>query len=356
MAIEPAQESEPLDQFLPDLCNIRMVFVVILVAQMLVFILMLADGIDLILRLEKFALTTLFVQWLALLSSGWLCLARRYLKLGLYQTATIGFVGVLIIIWLLSELAWAVALPAGMWGYMDVLRHDHFVLRNIFIGAIVTALSLRYFYVQYHWKRRIESESQARLQALQSRIRPHFFFNCMNTIASLTRSRPEQAEQAVEDLADVFRASLSDARQQISLDEELTLCRCYLRIESLRLGDRLQVEWQLDEAAMPCLLPALTLQPLIENAIYHGIEPLASGGLVSIETVIDSGRLNITITNPVSTENNRHHHEGNRLALANIRERLSVLHGTQASVQFQLDEPAGVYRVILSLPLESKLP
>ena len=119
------------------------------------------------------------------------------------------------------------------------------------------------------------------LQALQARIRPHFLFNSMNTIASLTHDQPDLAEQAIENLSDLFRASLA-AEASISLQQELELTRSYIDLESLRLGERLEVNWHLPEREPSLNLPALTLQPLVENAIYHGIEPLSSGGSIDI--------------------------------------------------------------------------
>ena len=137
------------------------------------------------------------------------------------------------------------------------------------------ALALRYFYVTHEWRRNVELQAQARVHALQARIRPHFLFNSMNTIAALTRSNPARAEEAVQDLADLFRANLSEKRNQIPLADEIDIARTYQRIEQLRLGDRLQVEWEVDALPRDALVPGLTLQPLLENAIYHGIEPRA---------------------------------------------------------------------------------
>jgi two-component system, LytTR family, sensor histidine kinase AlgZ len=142
---------------------------------------------------------------------------------------------------------------------------------------------LRYFWVAAQWRRNVEAEARSRIRALQARIRPHFLFNSMNTIAALTRSDPARAEEAVEDLADLFRASLSDATSTVTLKEELELSRIYQRIEQHRLGDRLAVEWRIKALPLRARIPALSVQPLLENAIYHGIEQLAGGGTVVVE-------------------------------------------------------------------------
>lgn len=135
--------------------------------------------------------------------------------------------------------------------------HLEFLLRNIAIAAIVSALAFRYFYVQLQWRLNLESEAEARIQALQSGIRPHFLFNSMNIIANFIRSQPALAEQVVEGLADLFRVSLGDTRVPVTLERELEVCHEYLRIEQLRLGERLSIEWCIDSLPADALVPAL---------------------------------------------------------------------------------------------------
>jgi two-component system sensor histidine kinase AlgZ len=203
-----------------------------------------------------------------------------------------------------------------------------FVVRNLWIALLVTGMALRYFYVAHQWRRSVELRASARVHALQARIRPHFLFNSMNTIAALTRSNPRRAEQAVQDLADLFRASLSDKRDTITLAEELEVARTYQRMEQLRLGERLQVEWRTEALPANALVPGLMIQPLLENAIYHGIEPRAEGGLVTITGEVSGGLITIVVRNPLDPSPGMR--EGNRLALANIRERLSLMYGERA--------------------------
>jgi two-component system sensor histidine kinase AlgZ len=203
-----------------------------------------------------------------------------------------------------------------------------FVLRNVGIGLIVTGLALRYFYVAHEWRRSVELRAAARVHALQARIRPHFLFNSMNTIAALTRSNPPRAEAAVQDLADLFRATLADKGDTITLAEELEVARTYQRMEQLRLGARLQVEWKTDSLPANALVPGLMIQPLLENAIYHGIEPRPEGGTVTISGEVSGDLVTIVVRNPLDPAPGQR--EGNRLALANIRERLSLLYGERA--------------------------
>ena len=163
---------------------------------------------------------------------------------------------------------------------------------------MVTALALRYFYVTHEWRHNVELQAKARVHALQARIRPHFLFNSMNTIAALTRSNPARAEEAVQDLADLFRANLNEKRNQISLAEEIDVARTYQRMEQLRLGDRLHVDWKIDSLPTDALVPGLTLQPLLENAIYHGVEPRPDGGVVTVTGEFNKGMITIVVTQP----------------------------------------------------------
>jgi two-component system sensor histidine kinase AlgZ len=165
------------------------------------------------------------------------------------------------------------------------------------------------------------------MQALSARIRPHFLFNTLTTIASLTRIDPALAEQAVEDLAELFRASVGDAKQRISLAEELVLCRQYLRIESLRLGERCQIEWQIDTLPLDASIPPLTLQPLLENAICYGIQPRPEGGVIRVTGLCDGRHIKIDIENPLPPESHQDKRQGLHLALDNLRQRLQACYG-----------------------------
>ncbi len=337
------------DLFLPDLCAMRTVFMVILIAELAAFVLALAPlELSLAERAERLGMISLFVQWCALLSCLALCLARPWLcRMDNRKAGFISYGLVLLVVLGVTELAyWLVYKP----GYaMGSDWHLHFLARNLLVAALIAGPLLRYFYVQHQWRQRVAAENEARLQALQSRIRPHFLFNSMNTIASLVYGDPARAEAAVEDLADLFRASLSDARQRIPLEEELQLCRRYLAMEALRLGERLQVEWHIDDLPRDALLPPLLLQPLLENAVYHGIEPLPEGGTIRIEGGREDGRVVIAITNPKPAAANGRRH-GNRLALDNIRERLRTLHGHQGTLA--VEERENGYTVRVSFPYQ----
>jgi two-component system, LytTR family, sensor histidine kinase AlgZ len=230
--------------------------------------------------------------------------------------------------------------------------HADFLLRNLAIGTIVGAVALRYSVVHYQWRLRMESEARARVAALQARIRPHFLFNSMNTIASFTRTKPELAEQVVEDLADLFRAGLTDVGHNATLAEELELVEQYMRIESLRLGERLRVHWDCDSVPRDAPMPALILQPLVENAVYHGIEPLAGGGDVWIDGQVEGEgnalMIELTISNTVAAAGSRK--SGNQMAQDNVRERLHAFFANQSS--FSITREESQYVVYMRFPYQ----
>jgi two-component system, LytTR family, sensor histidine kinase AlgZ len=321
--------------YLPDFCASRAALAVVLIVELTAFVLVLANASPIGFWLDL-ARLSLFLIWIALAGAGLLCWTSRWLRrlnAARASVAVLAIIGALIalvsvVAWLIgrsqySELAGIAPLfPVEPWG---------FTLRNMAIGLVITALALRYFYVTHEWQRNVEMQARARVHALQARIRPHFLFNSMNTIASLTRSNPALAEQAVQDLADLFRANLNEKRNTITLEQELEVARIYQRIEELRLGDRLQVVWNISQLPMLALVPGLLLQPLLENAIYHGVEPQPDGGVVTINGELAGGLVTIVVRNAVAQRQNDR--EGNKLALANIRERLSLMYGERALVK-----------------------
>lgn len=188
--------------------------------------------------------------------------------------------------------------------------------------------------------------TEARLQALQARIRPHFLFNSLNAVLSLVRSDPRRAEHALENMADLFRALMNDARQLAPLDDEVALTRAYLELEQLRLGERLRVAWHIGKMPGDALIPPLVIQPLVENAVYHGVEPQPGGGEISLNIYRSGDKVHIVVRNPIAADAG--HHKGNRIALDNIRERL-LLH-FDLDAQLKLEPLGAVYQVHIVIP------
>jgi len=319
--------------YLPDFCTSRATLATVLIVELTALLLTLARQSATIDFMTDLARTSMFLLWIGLAGAALLCALRPRLA---HMTVAAGSAAVLALI---ATVIAAVSLCAYLFGRTPLVvesggaglfpaRPGVFLLRNVGIGLIVTALALRYFYVAHEWRRSVELRAAARVHALQARIRPHFLFNSMNTIAALTRSNPPRAEAAVQDLADLFRATLADKGDTITLAEELEVARTYQRMEQLRLGARLQVEWRTDSLPTNALVPGLMIQPLLENAIYHGIEPRLEGGTVTITGEVSGDLITIVVRNPLDPMPGQR--EGNRLALANIRERLSLLYGERA--------------------------
>lgn len=216
--------------------------------------------------------------------------------------------------------------------------------RFLLFGAITTGALLGYFSLRS--RALSPAIAEARLQALQARIRPHFLFNSLNAVLSLVRSEPRRAERALEDLAGLFRVLMSDSRRLATLDDEVRLCRQYLDLEQLRLGDRLKVEWHVDNMPADALVPPLVLQPLIENAVYHGIEPMEGPGTVSIGIFRRRDEVHMVLKNPYP--GGGVHHEGNRMAIANIRERLELHFDDEASLDMKAT--GDTWQVHITLP------
>lgn len=340
--------------FLPDFCEARAVLAIVLSAALLAFVLSLArQPLAEASFWSDLARTSAYLFWAGLLCAAVLCKARPWLAAQPLRGAVVGALGLMLVtVALVSELVyWFGRLWAQRLGVPSSLfptQHWAFLLPTLVIAAIVGALALRYFYVAHEWRRSVELEARSRIRALQARIRPHFLFNSMNTIAALTRSDPARAEEAIEDLADLFRVSLSEARAQITLREELEVARIYQRIEQLRLGNRLQVRWMVGDLPAEAIVPSLLLQPLLENAIGHGIEPLPEGGTVTVEGRAVNGEVSIEVSNPVSATA-RAVRSGNRMALDNIRQRLDLAFPGRGSVE--VDESETAYRVKIRFPL-----
>jgi two-component system, LytTR family, sensor histidine kinase AlgZ len=327
---------ERKDYYLPDFCTSRATLAIVLIVELTAFVLALSHWDPELGFWRDLSRLSLFLIWIGLAAAGLLCALSSVLRrLTAAQVSALVLAIITGVVALVSALAWAAGrttlveevgieplFPRDFWG---------FGLRNMAISVVITTLALRYFYVAHEWERNVEMQARARVHALQARIRPHFLFNSMNTIASLTRSDPAQAEQAVQDLADLFRANLSEKRNTITLEQELEVARIYQRIEELRLGERLRVVWNISELPMQAIVPGLLLQPLLENAIYHGVEPMPLGGVVQVTGELAGGNITIVVRNAVGDrQNNR---EGNKLALANIRERLELMYGERALVK-----------------------
>lgn len=331
--------------FVPDLCRVRAVFMLLITSELLVLVLAIVQAEAGWIDWNYFGLLSLFVQWTTLTSAALICLLRRRLARLSVPRATLCIVTLV----LLDVLAFSLFADSVLHARVGVAMWQG-IAKKLLLALLITLMVLRYFYLQRQWQQQREAEMQSHLAALQARIQPHFLFNSMNTIASLIATNPEQAEDAVLDLSELFRASLRTVDQLIPLARELDLCQRYLAIETLRLGGRLTLEWDIQSGLEQQAIPPLTLQPLIENAIYHGIQPRPEGGTVRVEAQASGHFVYLLVQNPKPGHNNSQH-DGNRMALANIQSRLQALFGEPAVLKHS--HQGDIYTVTLRLPRQA---
>ncbi len=342
------QKSES-DVYLPDFCAAPTIFVIVLVAALVSIVLTLAAHTVPGTFLTELAKMSMYVMWLGLLGAAMLCRLRPWLEsIGGTRAFVTAFVLLELMCLVLAEATWQMTSRYGLAVIIDD-SHNMFFLKTFAISSIVVALTMRYLYVASEWRRSIVLEAQSRVSALQALIRPHFLFNSMNTIAALTRTDPRQAEEAVEDLADLLRANLGNAKDRTTLKQELEVAAIYQRIEKLRLGDRLNVRWDVGDLPMRALIPSLTIQPLLENAIYHGIELIPNGGEVRVRGTREGDMLRIEIRNPV-TRGAGSKRDGNKMAMSNIQQRYELAYNGLAKVV--VDDLVDEFCVTLTFPHE----
>jgi len=327
--------------FLPHFCRGEAVLMLVLLAELLVIALVLTEPVTRSFNWGRLALCSLFVQWIVLLSAALLCVLRPFfLHL---TTAWVSFCCALLVV-LLTLIFTALA----DYFYLEQVRASfELYLRHGLISLIMAGLLLRYFYLQSQWQQQQQAELRARIEALQARIKPHFLFNCLNSIASLVRSHPGKAEQAVLDLSDLFRASLSSANTLMSWAEELALAKRYLSIEQYRLGERLQLDWQIVGVPDDMPIPQLTLQPLLENALIYGVQPRLDGGLIRVEARLQNGEFSLCVSNPCGEPVPS---QGSGQALRNIESRLHALFG--AAARLTAGQQGESYQVCLRYPCQ----
>ncbi len=347
-ATPPARAATDGSPFLPDFCAAGPVLSVLLITELVAILLTLASMPASAELWPRFLLLSLYLQWIGLCSAAALCTLRRQLAAVRGPVMVLACYGALLAVtWLISEAAVWIARRYGLPPLADVSRGE-FLSRSLGVCAIVSALALRYFWLLRQWRTQTLAEGDARYQMLQARIRPHFLFNSLNSIAALTALNPKAAEGAIEDLSALFRANLVDEEQAVTLKEEVDLAQAYARIEQLRLGERLRLSWVLEPDSLGARLPPLTLQPLIENAVRHGIEPLPEGGAVDVQATARDGVLELSVRNPAPAETAGRPGRGE--ALENIRQRLDLLYGAGRAA-LDTEHSGSAFTVRLRLPL-----
>jgi two-component system sensor histidine kinase AlgZ len=319
-------------------------------APVIVSILVAVEGVAAVLALTPgaegnrwvyFGLASLAVQWIALITLGTLYVFRHPLaRIHPQFVAWFALLSLLLSTWLVGAIGWIT-----LHEIFD-LHHNQWpalFLRITGIATIVGLMGLMSFLNHWRARQMAVRAKQFELEALQARIRPHFLFNTLNTGAALVHLRPADAEQLLLDLADLFRAALAGP-QQIPLADELALTRRYLEIEALRFGQRLHINWHLPDALPPVMIPTLSVQPLVENAIRHGIEHNPGGGNVTIEVAQNHDWIEISIRNTLPVSATQTH--GHQVGLDSVRARIEALRG-----QVETRQEEGDYVAVIRLPL-----
>lgn len=334
--------------FLPLFCSPGVVLSAVILGQLVVLLLILSPlgqpGAD----WDNWSLLAVFVLWVTLFNMGLLCLLRPWLhRLSPRLASLLSYLLALAATAFFLELAWWKVL--SLWiEPLQSEQHALYLFRNLGISALVYAMALRYLFVRHQWEQRTEAENRFRMQALQARIHPHFLFNTLNTIAGLIRFDQALAEEALDDLAQLFRAGFA-SEGVIPLRDELALCRRYLKIEKLRLGERLEIVWDLHGVPENALVPSLSLQVLLENAVRYGIQPLTEGGTIRISGISDGKHIKISIENPLPEKAKTR--SGNQLAHDNLHRRLHSYYGNTA--HFSTRAENGHYTAGLRFPYRS---
>ncbi|MCY7389684.1 MAG: histidine kinase [Burkholderiales bacterium] len=329
---------KPATARLPDFCNLGIMLRLLVIVNLLCIAaaVVRADVRDL---WQQFLYISAVAQPAIIFSLLVMCACRRPLaKLAYWQGITSlalleAIIGFLFWWWLHTITPFAE--PVSLWQYG-------------FFVAFATGFAL--FYFDLRSRALSPALTEARLQALQARIRPHFLFNSINAVLSLIRSEPKRAERMLEDMSELFRVLMADNRKLTPLADEITLCKRYLEIEEIRLGERLLVDWKIAGMPADALVPPLILQPLVENAVYHGIEPLHLPGTLIIEVLPRGKQFSIRLTNPFHADST--HVSGNRMAIANIKERLQLHFDAEASLNAEVKGES--YVVTITLPVRTQ--
>jgi two-component system sensor histidine kinase AlgZ len=346
----PNTNTEKL-QFLPEFGTFNMLIRFVVLAELLAVIITIGRNTDFNEQAwQDFSLLSLFAVSIALC-----CMIVLKMAAPLFRRTSTGTGSVLAVVLLLLVTAFGTDGMIYLLYELGLIEErwpdwrESLMIRSLMITGILGTLGLRYLILRERTEIGSKLQQESKLQALQSRIRPHFLFNSLNSVASLTRSDPSKAEAVLHDLADLFRVLLADARKLVPVSAEREISRQYLEVEKIRLGDRLQVKWNVSNIPRAALMPALTLQPLLENAIYHGIEPRFAGGTIKIEMWAENETLNIMISNPLPDVRKEGHGKGNKLAQENIRQRLATQFRGAASMQ--VIQEGGLYHVKVKMPI-----
>jgi len=330
---------------IPNLCRNSSLLLVVLLTQLTIAVVWLLGAYQN--QWQSFGLWSFYAQWVVLSSCLCLCWSREWLARQKYMVGVLLSCSICLGVLLLVEFV-SIFVMTGEFDWIDWSRFWPVFLA----GIIIVCAILRFFILLEKFAVRSKAEAQSKIQALQSRIQPHFLFNSLNTIAELTAIDPKKAEQAIHALSMLFRIGLEEGKPTHSLEQELNLCKRYQELEEFRLGDRATIMWIVEVAAVEkWQVPKLILQPLLENAIKYSAQTgdQNDSSYVIVEVKETSKHLSILVENSVADQDEQV--AGNGMAINNIQERLFVLYDDQFS--FRVRSQNNTYRVIMRIPKQS---
>lgn len=322
---------------LPDFRNLGVILRVTLLAEALRLVMTVVIAPDLAAAFTQYTAQGLLYEPVLLISLALLYALAPWLQRVSYGSGVAFILALVVVVVLALQLGLRAVLPGEL---------PESVWRSALLAVVVSATLLAYL----NWRhlRLSPSLAESRLMALQARIRPHFLFNTLNSVLGLIREDPKRAETMLENLADLFRAVMADSRALVPFSQELELAKAYVAIEEIRFGARLRVNWSCDAAPADALVPPLLLQPLVENAVLHGVAPLEAGAQISVAAYEDDRNLMVLVRNPISED--ALIREGNRIALDNIRERLALHFDVEA--RLKVETVNGEFVVSVRIPIK----
>ena len=336
---------------IPEFCRAPALLTMAYAMELMAVVLTLAGNATGQAALLQLLVLSLYLQWIGLCSAAALCAIRRWMPPARDGVLfSVCWAAIVLVSFIVSWSAWMIDDSFAL-GYVTAAGLWPFVLRNVVIAGIIALLLLRYIWERHEWQEESRAEADGRYLALQARIRPHFLFNALNSLAELIPTKPDVAEEMVIDMSDLFRVSLDSRQRLIPLREEIEIVKIYMRIEEIRLGDKLLVNWEVPEAVLDAQVPRLTVQPLVENGVLHGVSRLRARGMLHVIARREGEFLIVDVENPIPPEE-APKRAGTGTAISNIAQRIKLIYGDRAKLILgeDRDEFGPLFRARLRLP------
>lgn len=336
---------------LPDFCNQDVLLNSMIGAEIVAIMLTVVQPIGLFEKVQYLTVASMVIQWILVINLVVLCQSQKHLaKLSAPSFYLVTFLLLQFVTLMVSASSNILIEYLGLSFMFAKDWQYQFIVQNLLIGSLLSVILIRYAYLNTLWKNQVITQTQSKIDSLQARIRPHFLFNSLNTIAALIHIDQQKADDAILSLSEIFRTSIKN-QTMVTLQEEINTVEKYLALEKLRLDERLKVNWQKAEDYLNIEVPALILQPLAENAVYHGIEQLEDGGVIDIIIKVTNRHLHIMVKNPINVSGQHAKRQTNNTALVNIKERLKLIYPDSPDFEFYTDTKNAMFIASLYIPV-----